>query len=173
MFFPTSRKPPSLARVLAALFICFAISFPIGAEAGVKEKNRALNIQLRPINAPITGMRKFTAPITVYIQAASKDDIRKICHLSPRIVDAVLQILSRHPIPVVRRKLDLSNVPAQIIAPINRALGAQIVAAVYVAPTAITKGKNNYKFKFASTNCKMIKEIEDAKKKAAAAKESQ
>ena len=168
MAFPTARKLPSSARVLAALFICFAISFPIGAEAGEKEQNQALHIQLRTIMAPITGSRQYFAPITVYIQAVSKDDILKICHYRPFIVDAVLQVLSRQPIPVVRRKLDLSNVPAQIIAPINKALGAEIVSAVYVASTLIVMGK---KSSFRSSSCKIIEENDAALKKAAASKE--
>lgn len=183
MVFPISRKLPSSARVLAALFICFAISFPIGAEAGKKKQNRVQDheepawvlpshIQLKTIMAPITGASQSYALITLFIQAVSKNHVQKICFYRPRIVDTVLQVLSRHPIPVIRSKLDLSSLPAQILAPINMALGAEIVLAVYVTPWANARVHNNGLFSFAFSSCKTAREYEAAQKKAAATEES-
>ena len=92
--------------------------------------------------APITGASQYYAPIMLFIEAVNKDHIQKICQYRPLIVDAILQVLSRQPIPVIRRKLDLRNLPAQVLAPINRALGAEIVRAVYVVSGANAKGNN-------------------------------
>jgi len=169
MVFPTSQNRSLSTRVLAALFICLAISFPMGAQAGEKEQNQgqgheetagvtSLQIQLRPIMAPITGASQYYAPITLFIEAVSKDHILKICHYRPLIVDAVLQVLSRQPIPVIRRKLDLRNIPAQVLAPINIALGAEIVRAVYVVPGAHAKGYNTGLFRVSASSCKIIED---------------
>ena len=136
----------------------------MGAEAGEKEQNQvqeetagvpSLQIQLRPIMAPITGASQYYAPITLFIEAVSKDHIQKICHYRPLIVDAILQVLSRQPIPVIRRKLDLRNLPAQVLAPINIALGAEIVRAVYVVPGANAKGNKTSQFVFSGSSCKI------------------
>lgn len=162
MVFPASQNLSLSTRFLAALFICLAISFPMGAEASEKGQNheqtaggQPLHIQLRPIMAPITGAKQYYAPITLYIEAVSKDNIQEICRYRPIIIDAILQVLSRQPIPVIRRKLDVSNVPAQILAPINRALGAEIVRAVYVVPGANAKGNTNARFARSSSGCKI------------------
>ena len=172
MVFPASQNLSLSTRFLAALFICFAISFPMGAEASEKGQNheptaggQPLHIQLRPIMAPITGAKQYYAPITLYIEAVNKDNIPEICRYRPIIIDAILQVLSRQPIPVIRRKLDVSNVPAQILAPINRALGAEIVRAVYVVPGANAKGYNTGLFRVSASSCKIIGNKEAETKK--------
>ncbi len=135
----------------------------MGAEASEKEQNQEetagvqpLHIQLKTIMAPITGTSQYYAPITFFIEAVSKDHIQKICYYRPLIVDAVLQVLSRQPIPVIRRKLDLRNLPAQVLAPINIALGAEIVRAVYVVPGVNAKEYNNGQFILSASSCKNI-----------------
>jgi flagellar basal body-associated protein FliL len=121
MVFPTSQILSLSTRVLAASFICLAISFPMGAQAGEKEQNQvqeetagvpSLQILLKPIMVPITGASQYYAPIKLFIEAVNKDHIQKICQYRPLIVDAILQVLSRQPIPVIRRKLYLRNLPA-------------------------------------------------------------
>ena len=93
----------------------------MGAQAGEKEQNQvqeetagvpSLQIPLKPIMAPITGASQYYAPITLFIEAVNKDHIQKICQYRPLIVDAILQVLSRQPIPVIRRKLYLRTLPA-------------------------------------------------------------
>lgn len=176
MVYPTPQNPSWPIRAIPALFICLAIFFPVAAVAveGEQEKQQGLpsHIQLKPIMVPITGARQHFAPITVFIHATSKKYIQKICFYRPRIVDAVLQVLSRHPIRVIRRKLDLENFPAQVLAPINKALGAEIVWAVFVVPGAVSMGYNNGLFNFTASSCKIINENEAHRKKAAAAREN-
>ena len=146
----------------------------MGAQAGEKEQNQvqeetagvpSLQILLKQIMAPITGASQYYAPITLFIEAVNKDHIQKICQYRPLIVDAILQVLSRQPISVIRRKLDLRNLPAQVLAPINRALGAEIVRAVYVVPGANAKENNTGLFRVSSSSCKIIKDKAAANKK--------
>ena len=109
-------------------------------------------------------LKPIMAPITLFIEAVNKDHIQKIYQYRPLIVDAILQVLSRQPIPVIRRKLDLRNLPAQVLAQINRALGAEIVWAVYVVPGANAKGNNTDLFRVSSSSCKIIKDKATATK---------
>jgi len=83
------------------------------------------HIQLVPMMVPVEGRR--TAPITLYLAATNKKFVVNICNYAPRIRDAVLNELSRSPVHVKGRKLDLRGVPDKLLKQMNRVVGNKVI----------------------------------------------
>ena len=99
------------------------------ARALVKEP---IHLRLSTMEVPVgRGGQRFEA-VTVVLDVAGETDVETVCIYSPRIRDAVLQILSKDPIPLSGNRLSLDRLPERLLAPINRALGVNIVSSVLV-----------------------------------------
>ena len=99
------------------------------ARAAVKEP---IHLRLSTVEVPVgRGGQRFEK-ITVVLDVAGEADVETVCLLSPRIRDTLLLALSKDPIPLRGNRLNLDKLPGRLLAPINRALGGDLVSSMLV-----------------------------------------
>lgn len=120
------------------------------------------HIQLMPMMVPVRARSQRSAPLTVYLEVREKTYVGLICNQVPRLRDAMLQVLSRRPIPVQKRRMVLGDLPARLLGPMNSALGRPMIRTLYLVPGVVRMGGGSLaKLPFARINgCKTIKEKE-------------
>ena len=162
-----------MKSILWLVAFIFAMSVLISAPvlaAAIEEDIRKkfslpTHVQLRPFPAP-TNRPGRMAPITVFLEAFEKEKIGLICQYQPRIMDALMTQLHRTPLKMAGRSLDLTGVAGRWLAPINRALGHDLVKSVHVVSGDRTIGKgSSSRLPFNASGCTGIKEIEKKLKK--------
>lgn len=175
---PVTRRrilPGVAAMALAGAVAVAGALGPSGAQAAEDkskpEKEMSLreryalptHIQMLPMMVPIRHRYQSVSPISLFLEADRREEVGAICRKVPRIRDAILQVLSRRPIPTQRGRLVLSGLDGRLIGPINAVLGETGIKSIHIEPGAIalaTKGGIS-RLPFASINgCKGIKEIE-------------
>jgi hypothetical protein len=157
------------SRALSAgvsLALCAVFAFPAAAK---KEEDLArkfalpTHVQLRPFPAPTTSRSGATLPITVFLEALEKEQVGRICHYLPRIMDAIMIHLYSHPLPVNDRRIDLGGTARNMVGPINRALGGTWVKSVYIEKGAREMSKGSVsRLPFNAAGCKGIKDLKKA-----------
>jgi len=141
----------------------------VRAEAAKKEQSLRekyalpTHIQLLPMMVPIKHRYQSVSAISMFLEANIREEVGAICRKVPKVRDAILGVLSRHPIPTRRNKMILTGLNEKLFGPINRALGRTGIKSIHIEPGAIrlaTKGGIS-RLPFAAINgCKGIKEIE-------------
>ena len=129
---------------LIPLLLCFCIvasSKVFAAEAKPKlnpiDWKPPSHIQMFPMVVPVGHTN---APVTFFIEATENKRVEGICKRIPLMRDAILQILSRQPIPVKRRKIISEGVDQQLLGPINKALDYPYVKKIYIKPGVMKMG---------------------------------
>lgn len=180
-FWLTQRSLVHTILVCALNYLWFSVAAGAAEKKEVKDEAAWIvptHIQLNPIMVPVTGRR--SAPVTIYIEASNKEDVGNICNYVPRLLDAIFKVLSRNPVPVRRSRLVLSDVPAQLLQPMNMAIGSNEdgknqIKEIFVVAGAVRMGGGSIsRLPFARINgCHSIRQAEAARMKAEAAKENQ
>lgn len=136
------------------------------------------HIQMAPFMMPVAGRR--TAPVTLYLKARSKKFVGNICNYVPRMRSAILEVMTREPVPVKRRKLILDGVSRRLLNPMNAVIrdnsfGKKQIAKIYIVVGARKMGGGTVsRLPFASINgCQSIRRAEAARIKKEAAKNEQ
>jgi hypothetical protein len=171
------------AKILigAALFSFLSVVVAVAEKKEVKDEAAWVvptHIQLNPIMVPVTGRR--AAPVTLYIEASNKEYVGNICDNVPRLLDAIFKVLTRDPVPVLRRRLILGDVPGQLLLPMNEAIGnnpsgIKQIKEIFVVAGAVRMGGGSItRLPFARINgCRSIRQAEAERMKAEAAKKDQ
>ena len=149
--------------LLVAIMIATSVFLTVPVLAATLEDLRKkfslpTHVQLKPFQAPTkTGQM---APITVFMEAFSKDKIGLICQYQPRIMDALMTQLYRTPLKLSGRSLDLTGVADKMLLPINQALGDNLVKSVHIEAGArsMTTGSVS-RLPFNASGCKGIKDL--------------
>ncbi|MEX2451293.1 MAG: hypothetical protein WD407_10595 [Rhodospirillales bacterium] len=156
------------SRALSAgvsLALCAIFAFPAAAKKAedlAKKFALPTHVQLRPFPAP-TSRAGAALPITVFLEAVEKEQVGRICHYLPRIMDAIMVHLYSHPLPVNGRQIDLGGTARNMVAPINRALGGAWVKSVYIEKGAREMSKGSVsRLPFNAAGCKGIKDLKKA-----------
>ena len=101
-----------------------------------------------------------TVPITVFLESYDRSWVGTLCRHNPRIRDAVLTELFQSPLPVRSTGYDLQDLATHLVAPINQALGYNLVKSVYVVYGAnkMTTGTVS-RLPFNASGCKGVKDL--------------
>jgi len=103
----------------------------------------APHVQLPSFMAPIvrTDGKRGTAALTLVLEVRTPEEVRKLCAMSPRIRDAVVQNLYAHPLRKLdNRELDLDGVGERLAVAANAALDQPFVVDVSVFEGMRTAG---------------------------------
>lgn len=121
------------------------------------------HVQLKPIFAPVQSGRG-TTPITVFLKSYDKDWIGAICRRNPRIRDAILMVLFQNPLRRQSEGYNVNSLAAQIVTPINQALGRNYIKSAYVVEGAkqISTGSVS-RLPFNASGCKGVKDMRDVR----------
>lgn len=165
-----------LASTLASIFVAALISLlpsVTHAQGAPVKTGDATTLQLKYILAPVqTKPGAFTSSlriITPILIIPNPDNSPLVCNRMPRVIEGLLSYFSQHPAPVKKnRHLDTDALDAlkkTLAAHANRALGANVVSAVYIIEGGKTMSTGAAaRFPGASSNaCGAIME-ENAKK---------
>lgn len=126
----------------------------------LREKYTApTHVQLKPFFAPVQG-KGGTAPITVFLESYDKNWVGTICRHNPRVRDAILTVLFQYPLRRQGRGYDVNSLAPYLAAPVNQALGRNLVKSAYVVQGAkqMTKGSVS-RLPFNASGCKGIKDM--------------
>ncbi|MBT5515040.1 MAG: hypothetical protein HOB37_06460 [Rhodospirillaceae bacterium] len=100
------------------------------------------HIHMRPMMVPAGGT---VVPMTFYLEATKRERTEDICKRMPRVRDAVLSSLSRNPVKVRKRKIILKGLDAQMLKPLNKAVGKKYIKKVYISKGAVRMGTGKIK----------------------------
>ena len=166
-------------RFCTYLFLLFVLSLIINDPATARASGGAVakqdepvwvvpsHIQLSPMMVPVTSKYTGMAVVSMFIQVTDKKFVGDICRRLPRIRDAVLTTLSRNPIPVKRKQLQLTEVQKMLQKPIDTALGGGMIRTVHIVQGALQmSGGSLSRLPFSSNGCKTIRQKEAAALKA-------
>lgn len=129
---------------LGAWFSCVMPASVFAEEEPKKKRmvltSNATTLQLKFFLAPVqTKPGAFTTSlrmVTPILKVPNTKHSPLICHRMPRVIEALLSYFSKHPAPVNRnRRIDSAALEAQkkaMAAYVNRALGLNVVSAVYI-----------------------------------------
>ena len=133
-------------RFFMSLFVLIPLFSAVSTDAlaaGGGKKGQALewepptHIQMIPMMVPVGHTN---ASVTFYIEATKPRRVEGICKRLPRLRDAVLQILSRKPIPVKNRRIITKGVNRQLLGPINVAVDYPYIKKLYITPRPVRLG---------------------------------
>ena len=129
------------------------------------------HVQLSAMLVPIAHPYQRSSAITVFLEPVKRENVGKICNNVPRIRDAVLQILSRDPIPTEKNKMVLDDALFQrFTAAINDVLGDEKIKGVHIEPGIVNLAGQQggiSRLPFATVNgCSGIKQLEEKLKAA-------
>lgn len=175
-FVVAQRVSTCVALILLSALIALSPSLA-RAQGKPVDTGGAKTLQLKFFPAPvqskpgaITSTLRIVTPILII---PDPDNAPLVCNRMPRVIEGLLGYFSQHPAPVDRRlHLDTDALDAQkkiMAAHVNRALGANVVSAVYIIEggRAMSSG-TAARFPGATSNaCGAIMEENEKKIKAA------
>ncbi len=127
---------PFFGLLLVLLNLGQAANAAKSGEAGTKG---APLVQLAPFMAPVlkSNGRITATPVTPVLRLASAHVTEEVCWLTPRILDAFVNVLHREPIPGSKHGgLDLVTMRKTLTDAINSALGRPLVSGLDLVPWA-------------------------------------
>ncbi len=163
-----------LKSMLPLAVLAFMAAAPAGAsdpappkkEQSPREKFALpTHVQMSPMMVPINHRIISTSAITIFLEPVKREDVGRICNNVPRIRDAVLQLLSRDPIPTRANKLQLDGLAERMMPAINAVLDEEKIKGVHLEPGMVNlagRAGGISRLPFATINgCSGIKEIEE------------
>lgn len=100
-------------------------------------------IQLKYFMLPVVDVtsKQRTEPITLFLQVPHKENVIKVCRLVPRVRDAVMQVLTTHPLRKNKNKIS-ANISRQVLIDyVNQSIGSSTVSGFQVVRGARSFGK--------------------------------
>lgn len=94
------------------------------------EQSEPIHLKIAPLEVPVSGGGVDFATITVFLDIADEGAVAGVCQVSPRIRDAILQVMSARPVSLRRGQPVLEGVSGRLLKSVNRALGRETVSAV-------------------------------------------
>lgn len=127
--------------VVAGLMACALLIPSVPSRVAAQEASAALFpvafMQIRSFMAPVSkpGAEKPHLRAVTLIVEVGEAETNNVCAFMPRVRDAVLVELFRQPIVVdMQAGMMVDGLEAQLVAPLNRALGKDAVRRVHVIP---------------------------------------
>ena len=135
-----------LAGTLAVAMTALVGGWPSTAAA---QDGGPANVQLQSFMAPIqkAGGKTGSAALTIILEVPDTKNVNQICWMSPRILDAVMQLLYERPIAATGDgALDLSGLEARLTKATNAALRKNWVSTVVIVEGMKGGGGGGAKF---------------------------
>ena len=134
--FVGAQRVSVCAAFSAVFFVALIALTPPPALAQDEAKTLQLKFFLAPVQTKPGAFTSTLRIVTPILIIPNPDNAPLVCNRMPRVIEGLLAYFSQHPAPVNRRlHLDIEALDAQskvMAAHANRALGANVVSAVYI-----------------------------------------